>query len=483
MAATIENETLRAKFARKHNIEHWDAEDVEAWESGNKDIAKRNLIWSVIAEHVGFSVWSIWSVMVLFMPTDVYGIDAAGKFFLVAVPTLVGSLLRIPYTVATARFGGRNWTIFSALVLFVPLLATLYLMLNPGYSYTTFMLVAAIAGVGGGNFASSMTNINAFYPQRLKGWALGLNAGGGNIGVPVVQLIGLLVIATVGNTEPWIVCAVYLVACGVAAVGAALFMDNLGGQKADLRAMGEALKFRDSWIVSFLYIGTFGSFIGFSFAFGQVLQINFLAGGDTPAQAALHAAQIAFIGPLLGSISRPYGGKLADRIGGGRITMVTFAAMALAAGVLIVAGVLDDASAGAPTGGIMTAYVLGFIALFLLSGIGNGSVYKMIPSIFEAKAQSLDHLDRAAKAVWSRTMSGALIGFAGAIGGLGGVGINLVLRASYAGEAKSATMAFWVFGAFYLVCIAVTWLVFLRTPRTAAVTETAEADRPSVPVV
>ncbi|MFC9555090.1 MFS transporter [Rhodococcus sp. NPDC056960] len=449
---------------KKHYIEHWDAEDVDAWEAGGKDVAKRNLIWSVVAEHVGFSVWSIWSVMVLFMPTDVYGIDAAGKFFLVAVPTLVGAILRIPYTVATARFGGRNWTVFSALVLLVPTVFTLYLMLNPGASYTTFLLVAALAGVGGGNFASSMTNINAFYPQRLKGWALGLNAGGGNIGVPVIQLVGLLVIATVGNTEPWIVCAVYLVLCGVAAVGAAMFMDNLGNQKADLRAMGATLKFSHSWVISFLYVGTFGSFIGFSFAFGQVLQINFLAGGATPAQAALHAAQIAFIGPLLGSIARPLGGKLADRIGGGRITLYTFAAMALAAGVLVTAGTIDDGTAGAPTGGVMTAFVLGFIALFLLSGIGNGSVYKMIPSIFEAKAQGLDGLSREDRASWSRSMSGALIGFAGAIGGLGGVGINLILRASYSSPAKSATMAFWVFLAFYVVCIAVTWFVFLRRP-------------------
>ncbi|APE09918.1 NarK/NasA family nitrate transporter [Rhodococcus pyridinivorans] len=480
MTTFIEKESLRDKFARKHNIERWDAEDVEAWEAGGKQVAKRNLIWSVIAEHVGFSVWSIWSVMVLFMPTEVYGIDAAGKFFLVAVPTLVGAILRIPYTVATARFGGRNWTIFSALVLLIPTIGALYLMLNPGHSYTTFMLVAALAGVGGGNFASSMTNINAFYPQRLKGWALGLNAGGGNIGVPAVQLIGLLVIATVGNTEPWIVCAVYLVLCAVAALGAALFMDNLRDQKADLRAMGAALKFRDSWIISFLYIGTFGSFIGFSFAFGQVLQINFLAGGDTPAQAALHAAQIAFIGPLLGSISRPLGGKLADRIGGGKITLYTFVAMALAAAVLIVAGTLDDRTTGAATGGVLTAMVLGFIALFLLSGLGNGSVYKMIPSIFEARAQDLDELDRDEKAAWSRSMSGALIGFAGAIGGLGGVGINLVFRASYGGEAQSATMAFWVFAIFYLVCIAVTWFVFLRRPNTTPTSEpSTEAPAPA----
>ncbi|TDL08306.1 NarK/NasA family nitrate transporter [Mycolicibacterium obuense] len=444
-----------------HDIEHWDPEDVEAWEAGGKTVARRNLIWSVIAEHVGFSVWSIWSVMVLFMPQNVYGIDAAGKFYLVAVPTLVGAFMRIPYTIAPARFGGRNWTIVSALLLLIPTLLTLYFMKNPA-SYTTYLVVAAFAGLGGGNFASSMTNINAFYPQRLKGWALGLNAGGGNIGVPVIQLIGLLVISTAGNMRPEIVCAVYLVAISVAAVGAAVKMDNLRNQKSNLGALVEALRFRHSWVMSFLYIGTFGSFIGFSFAFGQVLQINYLAGGDTPAQASLHAAQIAFLGPLLGSIARPFGGKLADRIGGGKITLYTFIAMMFAAGILIVAGTLDDAQAGAATGGQMAGFVIGFILLFVLSGVGNGSTYKMIPSIFEAKAQGRDDLDREQKAAWSRSMSGALIGFAGAVGALGGVFINIVLRASYVGDAKSATNAFWVFGLFYVVCAAVTWVVFLR---------------------
>jgi NNP family nitrate/nitrite transporter-like MFS transporter len=443
-------------------IENWDAEDVEAWENGGKHIARRNLIWSIVAEHVGFSVWSIWSVMVLFMPQDVYGIDAAGKFYLVAIPTLIGALMRIPYTVAPAKFGGRNWTVVSALLLLIPTVLALWVMLHPGTSYTTFMIVAAVAGFGGGNFASSMTNINAFYPQRLKGWALGLNAGGGNIGVPVIQLVGLLVIASVGNTAPEIVCAVYLVLIGLAALGAALFMNNLGNQRSDLSAMAESLRFKHSWVMSFLYIGTFGSFIGFSFAFGQVLQINYLASGETAAQASLHAAQIAFLGPLLGSISRPFGGRLADRLGGGRITLYTFVAMIFGAGILVAAGVLDDATAGAPTGGQMAAYVTGFIALFILSGIGNGSTYKMIPSIFEAKAQSRDDWTREEKAAWSRSMSGALIGFAGAVGALGGVFINVVLRASYVSDAKSATNAFWVFLVFYVICAIVTWFVFLR---------------------
>ncbi len=447
---------------RERNIEHWDAEDVDAWEQGGKNIAKRNLIWSIVAEHVGFSIWSIWSVMVLFMPQDVYHIDAAGKFYLVAMPTLIGALMRIPYTVAPAKFGGRNWTIVSALLLLIPTALAWWAMTSPGTSYTTFMVVAAFAGVGGGNFASSMTNINAFYPQRLKGWALGLNAGGGNIGVPVIQLVGLLVIAAVSNTAPEVVCAVYLVLIACAAVGAALFMDNLENQTSNLGALAEALRYKHSWVMSFLYIGTFGSFIGFSFAFGQVLQINFLAGGDTAAQAALHAAQISFIGPLLGSISRPFGGKLADRIGGGRITLYTFVAMMFAAGILVAVGMVDDGMAGAATSTQMIGYVVGFILLFVLSGIGNGSTYKMIPSIFEAKAQDKDGWTAAEKAAWSRRMSGALIGFAGAVGALGGVFINVVLRLSYVGEAKSATNAFWVFLAFYVVCAVVTWVVFLR---------------------
>ena len=178
-----------------HTIANWDPEDTVAWEAGNKNIARRNLIWSVAAEHIGFSIWSIWSVMVLFMPEAVYHFTAGDKFLIGATATLVGACLRIPYTLATATFGGRNWTVFSAFVLLIPTVGTMWLLAHPGLPLWPYLVCAALAGFGGGNFASSMTNINAFYPQRLKGWALGINAGGGNIGVPMVQIVGLLVIA------------------------------------------------------------------------------------------------------------------------------------------------------------------------------------------------------------------------------------------------------------------------------------------------
>ena len=438
-------------------IRDWDPEDTAAWEAGNRLVARRNLVWSVATEHVGFSIWSIWSVMVLFMPQAVYGFTAADKFYLVAVPTLVGAVLRVPYTMATAFFGGRNWAIVSGIALLVPTLLTWWLMVNPGHSLTTFLLVAGLAGLGGGNFASSMTNINAFYPQRMKGWALGFNAGGGNIGVPVIQLVGLLVIATLGNRRPEVVCAIYLVLLAVASVGAALSMDNLDHQTANPRAMLEVLRHSDSWVISLLYIGTFGSFIGFGFAFGQVLNQTFLAGltggaAPTAAQASaasLHAAQIAFVGPLLGSVSRVWGGKLADRRGGALVTLWTFVGLALAGVLVTLSARADDVTAGAATGLQLAGLIGGFVLLFVLSGIGNGSVYTMIPALFEAKATAIPG-PAVERTAWSRSMSGALIGIAGAIGALGGVLINLGLRTSYQGASHSATAAFVVFTLFYV---------------------------------
>jgi len=449
-------------LGRSHVLSDWDPEDTVAWEAGNKRIARRNLIWSVAAEHIGFSIWSIWSVMVLFMPASVYGFSAGDKFLLGATATLVGACLRFPYTFATARFGGRNWTVISALVLLIPTIGTMLLLANPGLPLWPYLVCAALAGLGGGNFASSMTNINAFYPQRLKGWALALNAGGGNLGVPVVQLVGLLMIATVGNRQPYWVCAVYLVLLAIAGIGAAIYMDNLQHYRIEMSTMRAVLSESHAWVIALLYIGTFGSFIGFSFAFGQVLQMNFIGSGQNTAQASLHAAQIAFLGPLLGSLSRVYGGRLADRLGGGRVTLGVFCSMILAAGILVSASTFGSHGAGRAPVATMVGNVIGFVALFILSGIGNGSVYKMIPSIFEARSHSLQ-VGETERRQWSRSMSGALIGLAGAIGALGGVGVNLALRQSYL-SSGSATAAFWSFALFYVAASVLTWAVYVRRP-------------------
>ncbi|MEE1937856.1 nitrate/nitrite transporter [Streptomyces sp. TRM 70361] len=422
-------------------IEHWDPEDEGFWESTGRRVARRNLALSVISEHIGFSVWSMFSVLALFMGPE-YGIDPAGKFFLVAVASLVGATLRVPYGFAVARFGGRNWTVISAAMLLLPTLALLFVM-EPGTSYTTFMLVAILTGVGGANFASSMTNINSFYPLRLKGWALGMNAGGGNIGVAVVQLVGLLIIAVAGAAQPRLLLAAYVPLILVATVLSARHMDNLGPVRNDTGAFRESVRDGHTWIMSFLYIGTFGSFIGYSFAFGLVLQNQF---DRTP----LQAASLTFIGPLLGSLIRPVGGRLADRLGGAKVTLWNFAAMTGAVGIVVAASVRES----------LPLFIAGFIVLFVLTGLGNGSTFKMIPGIFQAKAHARGLRGEAA-AVHARRLSGASMALIGAVGGFGGVGINMALRQSFL-SSGSGTGAFAVFLGYYVVCAAVTWFVYLR---------------------
>jgi NNP family nitrate/nitrite transporter-like MFS transporter len=430
-------------------IDHWEPEDPGFWARTGCAVATRNLWASIFVEHVGFSVWTLWSVFVLFMGPD-YGVDAAGKFFLGATATFVGGVLRVPYTFAVARFGGRNWTIISGLLLLVPTVAAAF-VLQPGTPYPVFVLMAALAGFGGGNFASSMTNINTFFPEGRKGTALGLNAGGGNLGVAVIQLVALLVIVTAGAGHPKLLLAVYIPLVVICSVCAALFMDNLSSVRNDTGAFRLAAADRDTSIMAFLYIGTFGSFIGYSFAFGLVLQTQF---GRTP----LQAAAVTFIGPLLGSLIRPLGGWLADRLGGARVTTWNFVAMAVATVVCIAAS----------TTGLLSPFVAGFIALFVLSGIGNGSTYTMIPAIFRRKAMAriAGGEEERAALLHARRVSGAAIGLISAVGALGGLLINLAFRQSFAATG-SGVPAFWAFFAFYLVCTAVTVAVYVRSPSTA----------------
>ncbi|CCK29708.1 nitrate extrusion protein [Streptomyces davaonensis JCM 4913] len=430
-------------------IDHWDPEDETFWNEKGEKIARRNLLFSVLSEHIGFSIWTLWSVMVLFMGPE-YGLTPADKFTIVSMATLVGAVVRIPYTFAVAIFGGRNWTIVSAALLLAPTIAA-FVVMEPGTSFTTFLLCAMLAGVGGGNFASSMTNINAFFPMRKKGWALGLNAGGGNIGVPVVQLVGLAVIGA--SAGPRVLLGIYIPLIVIAATLAALYMDNISSVKNDTGAAKDAVKEGHTWIMSFLYIGTFGSFIGYSFAFGLVLQTQF---GRTP----LQAAYVTFIGPLLGSLIRPVGGALADRFGGAKITLWNFVGMSVATAVIIVASMQES----------LPLFTTAFIALFVLTGLGNGSTYKMIPGIFHTKALAKGLTGEEA-AAYGRRLSGASMGIIGAVGALGGLGINLAFRQSFL-TVGSGTGAFVAFLAFYGVCFVVTWAVYLRRP---AAQPTAEA--------
>ncbi|MFI6578217.1 MFS transporter [Nocardiopsis sp. NPDC050513] len=443
------NDDVRVR--RPRWITRWDPEDAAFWERTGLSVASRNLWSSIVTEHLGFCVWSLWSVLVLFMtPQTGFALSAEQKFLLLSVVALAGAVLRVPYTLATGLLGGRTWTVVAASLLVVPTVAAALLLTRPETPYPVLLALAATAGLGGGNFASSMANINHFFPEHHKGLALGLNAGGGNIGVATVQFLGLAVLAVLGVHAGRLLPLLFLPPVLLGVWVAWRFMDNLAPARSRVRDQVRALREHHFWILSLLYLGTFGSFIGFGFAFGVLLQSEF---GREP----LEAASIAFLGPAVGSLVRPLGGWLADRLGGARVTILSFLGMALAA-VLVVPTLAWSNAA---------LFTVLFAALFALTGVCNGSTYKMVPAVYAARSQDLvaaGHPPEWARAETNR-ISATLLGLIGAVGALGGVAVNLVLRESF-GRMDSAVPAFALFSAFYLVCAAVTWGVYRRRPGT-----------------
>jgi NNP family nitrate/nitrite transporter-like MFS transporter len=474
-------------------IERWEPDDEAFWESSGKMIARKNLIFSIFAEHLGFSIWVLWTIIVINLANIGIVMSIGELFLLTAVPNLVGSFLRIPYTFAVPKFGGRAWTTFSASLLIIP--TTLLAFIVPSgwlasqpHDTQLWILIAcaATAGVGGGNFSSSMANISFFYPEKRKGFALGLNAAGGNLGVAVAQLMVPLVIiigvpaAAVKLPKHDINMAyaglVWMPFIVVAMLCAFFYMDSLREAKADKSSYVEALKHPQTWIMSFLYIGTFGSFIGYSFALPLVIKNTFPEFLGQHPFIATYLAGLGFVGALIGSVARPLGGWLSDRIGGARVTLAVFIGMGVFT-LVAIQGVQDRS---------FTVFFASFMVIFLLAGIGNGSTYKMIPSIFavygrkDAEEKGLE--PKAAAVEWKRRAA-AVIGIAGAIGAFGGFLIQVVLRQASLGvsalvkaaetpaekvsiaaaHADWSISALWVFLAAYVVFAMVTWFCYLRT--------------------
>jgi NNP family nitrate/nitrite transporter-like MFS transporter len=450
-------------------ISEWNPEDETFWNATGKFIARRNLIWSIVAEHFAFSIWLIWSIVATKLPQSGFHFTTDQLFQLVALPGLIGSLMRFPYTFAVTTFGGRNWTIFSTSVLFIPTIALAYFVSHPETPFWLMLLVASTAGLGGGNFASSMTNISFFYPDRVKGWALGVNAAGGNIGVSSVQLltpilmgaglINLYQASPVGGVYLQNAGLMWLLPLAVALFGAVFFMNNLTTAKSSFKNQLAIIGRKHTWIMAFLYVGTFGSFIGYSAAFPLLIKTQFPA----------ITIAIAFLGPLVGSLSRPLGGLLADKVGGAIVTFWNFIAMGAATiGVLYFVGVKDFAG-----------FLVMFLILFVTTGVGNGSTYRMIPSIFREenlhKARGKGEAARIAALKAASIESGAAVGFIGAIGAVGGFLIPSGFGKSIA-LTGSPQLALMVFLAFYGLCLAGTWWFYLRrSGETAGAPSLAEA--------
>ena len=525
----------------------WNVEDATFWESTAKSVARRNLWISVPNLLCAFAVWLLWGMIIVRIqmvhdadPTKfaftAIGSSAAAEgpaymallYLLPAVAGFAGATLRIPNSFMIAIAGGRNVKAMTTLLLVLPALGTGLALQNPQTGFLTFVVLAALTGVGGGAFASSMSNISFFYPKRVQGLALGLNAGLGNLGVSVMQFLVPYVIAVplfgalsgdpylIQGGEVWLQNAglVWAPILATFAVLAWLLMDNLpihncgstpraisrflwlellgfAGAAVGIALMlalnlPELLKIflvvlvtvvatlvfmryltphatrerlvsqfaifgnKHNWIMTWLYTMTFGSFIGFSAAFPKLITdifgyVRVDAEGNLLAQsvanpAAPDAFTYAFLGALVGSLVRPVGGWLSDKFGGARVTQWDTVAMIAAA--LGVAWCVSQARMSPEP----EAYFLPFLALFLLlfitTGIGNGSTFRMVPIIFP------------------KEQAGPVLGWTSAIAAYGAFLIPNIFATQI--KAGVPEYAFYGFVVYYVSCLALNWWYYAR---------------------
>jgi NNP family nitrate/nitrite transporter-like MFS transporter len=431
-------------------IDGWNPENTGFWQAEGRAIAGRNLRWSIFAEFLGFIIWQLWSIVVVMLPGAGFELTSSELFWLISVPSLVGATLRFPYTFMVGIFGGRNWTIVSAALLLIPATLLGFVVSNPETPFGVLLLVAALGGVGGGNFASSMANITYFFPQKEKGWALGLNAAGGNLGTSVAQF-AVPIVVTIGAGATlnialagWMWIPLILIAIW----GAWRYMDNLSSAKADFAGSAAALREPHLWVMALLYIGTFGSFIGFASVFPKLIADQFPA--FSTLQVGQTAVSLAFLGALIGSLARPFGGRLADRFGGARVTVAAFGVMALGALSLIWTMPLQN----------FWVFLGCFLLLFAATGMGNGSTYRMIPSIFAARGAATGALPGTPAGVKVQRKAAAALGLISAIGAYGGFLVPQVLNASQLATGGYVA-AFYGFVAAYVALMVLTVLVYV----------------------
>ncbi len=452
----------------KHVITNWQPELPAFWQAEGHTLAKRNLWISIPALLLAFAVWMVWSVVVVNLPNIGFQYSTNQLFWLTALPGLSGATLRIFYSFMVPIFGGRTWTTISTASLLIPAVGIGFAVQDINTSYPTMLTLALLCGLGGGNFASSMANISFFFPKAQKGYALGMNAGLGNLGVSAVQFVVPLVItmgvfgSLGGEPQNWVKAGVHkslwLQNAGfiwvpfiLAATLASWFgMNDLASAKASFSEQAIIFRRKHNWLMCWLYVGTFGSFIGYSAGFPLLINTQF---------PDVNPLQYAYLGPLVGAFARVAGGYISDKLGGARVTLWTFVLMIIA--VLGVINFLPHAGSG----GNFTGFFWMFMLLFAGTGIGNASTFKMIPVIFMTEHQRASKgkpAEEVALAIAEANKeAAAVLGFTSAIAAFGAFFVPKSYGTSIA-LTGGPEAALWTFITFYCTCVLLTWFFYAR---------------------
>jgi NNP family nitrate/nitrite transporter-like MFS transporter len=524
------------------NLEKWDVEDANFWNNIGKKIAARNLWISIPSLLCGFAVWLYWGIITVQMLNLGYPFEKAQLFTLMSIAGLAGATLRIPSTFFIRIAGGRNTIFFTTALLMIPAVGTGIALQSRDTPLWVYQLLALLCGFGGGNFASSMSNISFFFPKKVQGTSLGLNAGLGNFGVTTMQILVPLVM-TVGifggvsqtlinssgtligkipeGSETyiqnagyiWLVLLIplaifgwfgmnniktesvtpnpgtpiaamtkitFLLLIGLVTAAAGLYLLlppptgigllskwivlplviattvlsmrylTTGALKENLKRQYRIFRDKHTWAMTIIYTMTFGSFIGYSAAFPLSIKVIFgfthVAGPDgVLAHDAANpngpsALMFAWMGPFIGALIRPVGGKIADKIGGAKVTQVV--SIVMVASALGVAYFMAKAYNSATPEEYFVPFLILFIVLFTATGVGNGSTFRTIAVVFNEE------------------QAGPVLGWTSAVAAYGAFIIPKIFGEQI--KATTPEYALYGFAIFYFACLVLNWWFYMR---------------------
>lgn len=426
-----------------HVLTDWDPEDASKWNSG---IAWRTLGISTYSMVLAFCVWFLVSAIAPKLNQIGFDLTTAQLYWLTSMPGLSAGIIRLIYMFLPPILGTRKLVGISSLLYLIPMIGWFFAVQRPDTSFGVLLALAFTCGIGGGTFSGYMPSTGYFFPKRLQGTALGIQAGIGNLGMSIIQLVGPLLMgfslfgltwATPAQTGdgPLFVFnpAIFFVPWTIVAAILAFWLLKDVPVKANFRQQISIFSNPNTWIMTLMYVMTFGLFSGFSAQFGLLINNSYgsMSKFSDWGVALPLGATYAFLGPLIGSLVRAAWGPLCDRFGGAIWTFVSGVGLA---GTLIWAALFLN-----PTDpDQFTGFLWAMLVFFFFAGIGNAGTFKQMPMIMP------------------KLQAGGAIGFTAAIGAFGPFLIGVAL------SAMNASLWFWICAGFCALCSVICWFRYAR---------------------
>jgi NNP family nitrate/nitrite transporter-like MFS transporter len=430
-------------------LERWTPEDAAFWKETGARVAWRTLAITTASLVVSFASWFAMSAVVVRLPNVGFQFDTNQLFWLAALPGLAGGTLRILHTFLVPIFGTRAVVGTATLLKLIPCVGLALAVANPSTPFWMFVVLALLAGMGGGDFSSFMPSTSLFFPKRLQGTALGIQAGVGNFGVSLAQfvtpwIIGFAAFGGAAQTfvkgdvskSIWLQNAFWVYVPLLAVLGVAAFIALKSVPvRVSFKDQLDIFKNKHTWFCTVTYVMTFGTFAGLSAAFPMLIKTVYGKFPDAPDPLVY-----AFYGPLIGSAARVLFGFVADKTGGAVLTQVCGVALIGLSTALVATGVLAPTSTAS-----FPLFVALMLAIFFFTGVGNAATFRQFPLIF----------------AHSPRQGAGVLGWTGAVAAYGPFAVSMLIGASIAATG-SASRFFIGAIAFYVVATTINWWFYAR---------------------